>query len=536
VWDDEKLDELLASKSGFLGNAILGQFPIAAPRSNGFARLPQSTPSYELLIDGLQRFSIGTALLSILHPLVLANNPLNSVAAPFFSPLRTFAASLAPIYQHNDNELQNHSRQAVSESYIAFRATLGNFLLDEVKSRPSHIAESIQHLFLERQIAPDTYYGFGSPAEIVGTFIGLNTIRVQLNIVDWLRSLIIEKGARNGWTTAEIEDAENHFSEVFLDDKGTAPESELMPLAAIIKDAIVEPAPSGTPMRVFPSWSTQLAVTEVRDFLDFVSNLAASNSNPYFSEIKNCGAIPLASCICFYYRRFLTTNAIPSFVNGGLNEDDELRAFLRANYRVLLDGRIGRTRTYAEALIRSTSPDLIATSNQISRDFLGYDLSVPVNRDWLTASLRKSDVRRSMRVFNACLLSELGMPPSFQIQQYGKKSAHYQIDHLIPKSARLKNLPGDVEIDLISNFAPIRRTANNGQSNLACSSKLAPGGNFAAEVANDAQVHPYVEWLVNNQGVYGSQLDRQELLLSNASPRWAQDRIDCLVNTLETRL
>ena len=65
VWDEEDFSDLLNSRSIFLGNAILGIFPLPTPRGT-FALVPDTVANYEILIDGLQRFSIGTALLSIL--------------------------------------------------------------------------------------------------------------------------------------------------------------------------------------------------------------------------------------------------------------------------------------------------------------------------------------------------------------------------------------------------------------------------------------------------------------------------------------
>lgn len=535
VWDDEKLEELLGSRSRFLGNAILGQFPIPPTRQDGFSRVPSGVDVYDLLIDGLQRFSIGTACLSILHTLVLAHNPTHAAAAPLFKPLRTHAATFAPVYQQNDTELQNHPRQAVRDSYNAFRNMLGNWLTRELENDPADIAKKLQHLFLERQIAPDTYHGFTSSAEIANTFIGLNTVRVQLNIVDWLRSIIIEQGSRHGWNQGDVEDIENQFSQIFLEARGTAPERDLMPFAAITKDTLVE-QPNRAAIHIFPSWETGLQVSEVKAFLEFVAAIFESHRNPFFHEIRQCGAIPLAACICFYYRQFLSTGIMPSFISGGSSEDDELHAFLRATYRVLFDGRIGRTRSFAENLIRIKTPDLIAAANAISQSFLGHDLATAVDSDWLSASLRKGDARRSMRVFNACFLPAHGQPLSFAPQNYGPKAQDYQIDHLIPKSALMKNQPGEADVNMLPNFAPIRRTANNRQSNIACSSKLVTGGNFEAEVATDPDVHPYVRWLVTNQARYGNQLDRQELLLPNATPSWSQERINWLSDHLLTRL
>src|SRR5688572_20296241 len=57
VWDEETFEELLNSRSAFLGNAILGSFALPNPRGV-FDRIPDAATDYEVLVDGLQRFSI----------------------------------------------------------------------------------------------------------------------------------------------------------------------------------------------------------------------------------------------------------------------------------------------------------------------------------------------------------------------------------------------------------------------------------------------------------------------------------------------
>src|SRR5207248_162283 len=114
--------------------------------------------------------------------------------------------------------------KAVRESYIEFRQTLANWIDNEFnQGRAQELADKIQYLFLQRQIAPDIYYGFQSEYDVSSTFIGLNTVRVQLNIVDWLRSLIVDRGSASGWVHATLAAIDNRFTEVFT--RGTAPEA-----------------------------------------------------------------------------------------------------------------------------------------------------------------------------------------------------------------------------------------------------------------------------------------------------------------------
>lgn len=535
VWDEEPLENLLDSRSKFLGNAILGSFDIPADNPR-FKWVPAAARNYEILVDGLQRFSLGTAILALLHPRVIATDPHHPDLQPHFAALRTNCANWAPVYLHNDRELQNHDRNCVSASYREFRRMLERWITREFnENRAVDLARRVNHLFLERQIAPDTYYGFASPYDVSATFIGLNTVRVQLSNVDWLRSLIVDQGSRSGWSPGEIELIENRFTEVFTKD-GKGPQTDLQPFVAIVKDAL-EDRDGDSPSRVFTGWSEQqLTVDEVEAFLGFVERVSLNETDPYLREIRACGSIPFAGVLCNYYRAFLATGEDPGFLSGGSKESQELREYLRANYRALFNGRIGRTRGHAARLLISDD-SLEVVAEAISQDFLACSLATGVDSDWLKSALRQADKKRAPRVFNACLLSERSADAEeFPIQLYGLRSNQYQIDHLYPESAILIHQDGEAEVNRLMNFAPIRRTANVAQSNLSCAQKLAPGGMLSVEVANDEHAHPYLEWLVETQGRHGSFLDQQARLMPNQPPGIADERIEWLTSRLASRL
>jgi hypothetical protein len=403
------------------------------------------------------------------------------------------------------------------------------------ENRAEELANKLCHLFLQRQIAPDSYYGFTTPYDVSATFIGLNTVRVQLSHVDWLRSLIVDQGNRSGWTNGEIELIENRFTEVFTKD-GKSPESELMPFVAIIKEALEDRSASMTASKVFKGWpNVALTVLEVEAFLEFVDRLFQHDTDPYFRELRNCGAIPFAGVIGYYYRQFLESNSNPSFLTGGQSERLEMKSYLRANYRVLFNGRIGRTRGHASELLISDR-SMVDIAEALSLEYLnGTSLLTQVNPDWLTATLKQIDKRRAPRVFNACLLSS-GESCDFSPHRYGRKAKHYQVDHLYPESVIDPHRPGGPEANLLMNFAPIRRTANNSQSNLSCSSKLAPGGSFSNELVNDENAHPFLSWLVDEQGNHSSFLDQQSKLQPGQLPPIGDERIDWLTEKLLPKL
>ena len=532
VWDDELFEELLESRSVFIGSAVFGNFSVPQDRM-GFERLPSAVSDYEILIDGLQRFSIGTALLTMLHPLVLSDNPNLPNDAFHFSALKAQCSNYAAIYQHNDRELQNHRRKAVGDSYLEFRRVLSRWLQNEFeKAQGAILAKNIQRLFLQRQIAPDIYHGFGSVYEVTNTFIGLNTIREGLSTVDWLRSVIVDKGGH--WDPTEIEAMDNRFTEVFMKENGRGHEQALMPFAAIILECLAT-GESLCPEKVFPSCATGLLHSEVMNFLDFVEIMFNEKHNPFYNEIRKCGTIPFAGCVSYYYRNYLATNQYPSFTSESRNEDLELLIYLRANYRVLFDGHIGRTRQYSKKLLIENIT-LVDLSEKMSQDFIGRNMSQAVETLWLQARLKDTVKARAPRVFNACLLPTHGAVPSFSPHTYGRKANQYQIDHMIPESTLQKDAPGESEGRLIMNFVPVRRTTNIRQTNLQCSSKLCVEGNYNYECTNDPNVHPYILWLVPNQSIHGSYLDRQDLLQPNSGPAIADERINWLTERLIGRL
>lgn len=536
VWNQDLLENLVSSRSIFLGNAVLGNFPI--PRDQpGFNHLPEGPKDYAILLDGLQRFSVGTALLSLLFPKVLSDTPEWGDLAQDFLPLKQQIGAKVPVFLHNHAELSKHPRKAVSDSYKVFCEKLERWIHGRHRDQETaDLAGELLQLFLERQIAPDLYHGFQSVYEMASTFIGLNTVRVQLNIIDWLRAIVIDQGGRAGWNPDEIEALENRFSEVFNREDGSQPRPELIPLASILKQVLGEEEFTFGEC-VFPSWKNGLQLNEVHRLLDFVDEMVTHSRSPYLREIRCCGAIPFAGIILYYYRLLLTEEKKPDFLGGDFNSPPELWPYLRGYYRVVLDDRVGKTREYAKRLLVSDiTPS--ETGSALSTAYLGKSLDEPVDDDWLKATLKETEKKHAPRVFNACLLPEwtAGDVQEFIPHQYGSTAQHYQVDHLIPNSVLKKHEPGGVEGQLLMNFAPVSKPTNVKQLNIPCSHKLAEGGVFANEVTNNPDAHPYLEWLVNQQGPYGSRLDLQ-VNLQTADPQGiGQERIEWIAERLKTRL
>src|SRR5581483_3542025 len=99
------------------------------------------------------------------------------------------------------------------------------------QAKAAELAAQATRLFLERQIAVDLYSDFANPIELTYTFIGMNTVRVDLTPVDLVRSMIVEKTISSLWNSDAVEAFENRFTAVFADtDK---PASHLLPFVAI---------------------------------------------------------------------------------------------------------------------------------------------------------------------------------------------------------------------------------------------------------------------------------------------------------------
>lgn len=537
VWNSEKLVELLESDSVLLGNAVLGKFSVPHREQPPFSNLPDDASHYEILIDGLQRFSIGTALMELLFELVFSESAEFSLLTPEFAPLIAESGAKGAVYHHNHYQLSNHPRTAVSGSYTAFFKTLRTWLQRQL-SDPNNRGElcgQLLRLFLKRQISPDTYHGFQDEYDVTNTFIGLNTTRVQLHVVDWLRSILIDFGGRAGWTPGQIGEIENRFSDVFYSDQTSDPIKEFEPFATICKDALVG---GGVRESVFPSLANDgtLDFEEVERWLDFVSSMSIASVNPFVNEIRASGALPFTCLLCYYYRALRTLGAEPAFLDGGEADDEELISFLRGIYRVLIDGRVGRIGGHAEALLQQELA-LSEVADRISRQFVGVPIDEAPPMDWLKISLRKADRKRAQRVFNACLLPKRGQEGGFSPQIYGREADRYQIDHLIPKITIKRNDPGSMEAESVVNFAPIRGETNNAQNHLRCSEKLQAGGTFDREIEITGEAaHPYLRWLVNEQGEMGSQLDFLRFLEPNADVGVGDQRLEKIGEMLESKV
>jgi hypothetical protein len=536
-WRREQVDEFLASESVLLGNVILGQFAATDEVRKRFPHLPSYGQHYHVLVDGLQRLAVGTILLALLHDDFLAITPNKPHLAGYFSGLTALTQSRSPAYLHNDHEFRNHPRKAISEQYSALRIDLEAWIDEEVDAgRVQSLADKVTTAMTEKQVAIDVYFNFEGDLALMNTFLGLNTVRVDLGPVDLLRSYIIEKASSDNWTAADIEDVENNFTEVFTRDEH--PDGELLPFVGVVLDAIRK---SATATKVFPSWSTALARDDVDRFLTFVSDMKDRGNNVFFDEIRACGSNPFSIAVAYYYRHLIKTGDRPSFLTGGSDEDEELHRLLLACYRVLLDGRIGRTRDYAASALGDEFASLGALAEAVSRQFVKIGVDTDVDAGWLREALIKADKNRAKRIFNAYLLPErsAGYGGPFAPLAFGRKSAEFHIDHLIPESLLKQNVAGYGDGNSIRNFAPLPTNQNRVAKATSCSSKLGPNGIYEVYLGGTTHPdHPFCNWLVDEHypAFTPSDLDNQKLLEVNSTPNVGDSRVDHLVERLRLRI
>ncbi|MBE3144916.1 MAG: DUF262 domain-containing protein [Planctomycetes bacterium] len=530
-WHVSTIEELLESSSAILGNVILGQFNI---KDNKYCHLHEGVRQYVVMVDGLQRFSVGTALLSCLYNLVLKTEPEKPEIKNLFYPLALRVNGMAPVFLHNDKELRFHPRKAISGAYNEFRNEVQSFLLSELESnnlRP--FSDKVCNLFLSKQIAIDIYFNFNNSIEIINSFIGINTIRVDLSPVDLLRSFIVERAFNSNWQASDIENIENELTDVFVDKE--QPKTELLPFVAILLKYLRMPNHAEY---VFPTWESSLAISDVAKLLEFVRKIINVNNCPIIDEIRACGSIPLAGILSHYYSIFRDTATMPGFISGRKEEYGELYDYLRAMYRQVINGTVGKAREYAEKMLIRDFNSLSEAADQIAITYTKTSLDKKVDEAWLKVNLKRLDLQRSKRVFNALRLPIKGQsgPENFRPDIYGNKSKEYHVDHLIPVSTIELSADGSYEAQSLPNLAPLPSNYNKEAKATPCSIKLSKEGIYRTYSKNHPHPHPYSVWLIENQSSHGSFLDRQELLEPNSDPAIGSERIEWLSRELRERL
>jgi hypothetical protein len=335
--------------------------------------------------------------------------PTNPAAAVHFVRLHAHVQHLQPVYMHNHDRLWNHSRRAISRPYQSLCREMERLVGSLLE--PARVAvesAKINAAMLDKQIAVDEYWNFRSDVELANTFIGLNTVRVELGPVDLIRAYIVDAATAQNWSPQDVARIENDITERFTRDGKTKP--ELVQTATVVLKCL-QSRDGLSPNLIFPNWPA-ITPTEVDVLLDFVDRMLVRADRRtginYLREIRECGYLPFALVMLFYYRQLVLHGTHPAFFGGPTPTaaDADLHSLLRAAYRILLDGRVGRIGDIADKVAR----DAYATLPLVADDVAAMTSSGPLGNapapDWLRSCLTEVDRGKARRVFNACLLPD----------------------------------------------------------------------------------------------------------------------------------
>jgi len=308
VWDEENIDDLIHTQSSMYGTVIL---------SKG----PAQTDSW-ILIDGLQRFSVGTAILFSLYDKVLAPSPNNQSEARYFTTIKNQIGNLSPVFIWNHNMLLNHGRTGIKKSYKRMFDEIEKYIIKNLNDDPEQFGKDMSTALLVRQIAVDPYSGFLEPSELLKTFIEINRTGEPLNKLDLLRANLIEQMGKCNFPVTMIDELENQFTEVFQPQKGSAYYTNLGTQLYNIMFVLPDTGQLGTqntgqmiigndPKYVFPRWNN-IEKQDFDDLFEYVQNVWDLTKEkqptdrtkwkwPYMAEIS-VYKLPFIMLIWFYYK------------------------------------------------------------------------------------------------------------------------------------------------------------------------------------------------------------------------------------------
>lgn len=530
VWKKKEISEFLDSKSILFGTVIL-----ASDGSN----------TNIILLDGLQRFATATALLKCLYSLVLSPEPARKNISDKFKLLKAEVASKQPIFEHNDYMLRKHTRKGVASSYVSLFSEVETFVEEELKNNPEGFASNVTKTFVTKQIAIDKYFGFKNRSELTNTFININSTGINLSEVDLLRSEIVQQADEMNWDDEDIDEMENRYTDIFQ--SGRIKGAKV--LGKNLYDAL-----SRDTTKVFQNWHS-LEKSDLDDLLDFMEdfqlasdaedeNKPGHKKHPFLYEITQCGDLPLALTLWYFYKYVHLKGKDPDFLGGNFDTRSDRHILLRSFYRRIIDGTIGRIGPIVSNFIqeKDTMPITIRNlANKINPDAEAGDLDSPPEIGWMKTSLKRAGGNRVRRIFNACLLPDrTDMDGKFYPMEYGTKHSKWNLDHLIPKAA-FDSLEGKEEIDQIMNLAPLPSHVNIKAKNYPCERKLKPREIYST--VKDS--HPYLQWLVNEH--YPKYQDAAKVndkhplnvpkfLIVNSDPAIGDDRIAKICDLLKNKI
>ena len=279
VWDTEKIDGLVNSESSMFGTVIIAK--------------GESQSDTWTLIDGLQRFSSGTALIHALYDLVLSPTPSRQTEAPFFTTLKNTLGVKSAVIEWNHKRLSQLGKRGVRSSYNSLYTDIEKYVNQQLDKNPEEFAKALIRTFLIRQVAVDPYSGFGPEIELIRTFFSINSTGEALSSVDLLRAKILGHLESKGLEANVLDEIENDFTETLQKGRGNRYFTDLginmYNIMYTAKDtAQLGTAQSGTTIRgndpayIFPNWNN----IQKKDFDEFFTYHIAMADIPKITKVE----------------------------------------------------------------------------------------------------------------------------------------------------------------------------------------------------------------------------------------------------------
>ena len=340
--------------------------------------------------------------------------------------------------------------------------------------------------------------------------------------------MIIQQAEEQKWNESDIGEIENRFTEVFQSGKIKAAKV----LGKHLYDAL-----DSDPNIVFDKWEC-LQKDDVDDLLDFVDKVYdASNANdgdenkkwPYLYENFQCGDIPFAIIVWFYYKKRQETGHEPDFLGGKIDTTDDLHDLLRAFYRRIINSSMNRTDVVASKFIQEKNQGRIRNMSTLVNEINPAEESMDQNLDviWIKANLKKSNTNKIKRMFNACLLPKKNAKHgSFNPLEYSQGKG-WAVDYLIPKKLAPNNVEGSEQIDAIVNRIAIHSSSKKIAKHIPCLEKIKPGGLLEKDMSD----HPYGRWLITKH--YNA---HRESKVRDKPAEYVVNSLECLNNMLEPHI
>jgi len=530
-WNFDLLERCINSRSRILGITVIG------------AHLGQ--PNHEFMLDGLQRYSAFLSLFfnlrSVLFdPIVPAEVHPAVQGSPGFINLRrsmSFHSSLKPLVEYNYHAMQYHTRMLVAKSFSEWDSVELQPNLDRLINHQNadfKLDESIAFFaalsdFVIKPVYCQDISGFGNYGELIYTFSGLNTVRMELGAADICRSILVDGLAAcssPAATPQQILGIESEFNSAFLTPTGRIKRG-FQPFISCLEENW-KSSNGSHGRRLLPALfqahqqpgNCQAIIAEFGALTQWVEDFYVhAESNSYLGFIKTLGDNPFVATMMYFMGKVQQPSAIL---------DSDLHKIAVAYLRMYLRNNVGSS---LPITIKCASGDFQALGDfiqAVNANACPAAVGSPVPRPWIEAALGAiKGTKRTQVIFAACLLppvrSGAAWGASFQTMQFGAGGSNWTVDHMIPDANFGQTPPtlGDSFKDSLRNFYPIHGVDNSSYRRTPCATKLdAASTYYSTYISNPSKLtggaaHPFINQVFNLQAQAGglAGLDNKDYLV-----------------------